>query len=80
MLKYPAVVVMMLFQTIFSVLLFVVVDSLLLLVLFVVISLFTQQTHSYRDGCSCIPVLLVDVFVIEFDIWRANLGGKVHIV
>jgi hypothetical protein len=35
----------------------VVVDSLLLLVLFVIISLFTQQTHSYRDGCECIPVV-----------------------
>jgi len=57
MFKCPAVVVMMLLQTIFSVLLFVVVDSLLLLVLFVVISLFTQQTHSYRDGCDCIPVV-----------------------
>ena len=34
----------------------VVVDS-LLLVLFVVISLFTRQTHSYRDGCECIPVV-----------------------
>lgn len=33
-----------------------VVDS-LLLVLFVVISLFPQQTHSYRDGCECIPVV-----------------------
>lgn len=54
----------------------VVVDSLLLL-LFVVISLFTQQTHSYRDSCEGYTCTVCPCIACRFRDARRRTGGNI---